>query len=73
MTTSAAETIPEGRARFSTKVRGMQCWLCVGILERRLHAVSGVEQVSISLSEQEARVEYDPGRVSAEQLRGGGE
>jgi copper chaperone CopZ len=68
MTTPVSETIAEGRARLRTQVAGMQCELCAGIIERRLQEQPGVAEVSVSLPEQRVLVEYDPGRVSAEQL-----
>ncbi len=68
MTTSAPEMIAEGRARLRTQVGGMGCSLCAGIIERRLSEQPGVEQVSVNLPEQQVLVDYDPGRVSSEQV-----
>ena len=69
MTTSAPEAISERRARLATKVSGMRCSLCGGIVEETLRAQPGVETVSVSLPDQQALIEYDPRRVSPEQLQ----
>jgi Cu+-exporting ATPase len=70
MTTSVPEAVAEGRAQLEAKVGGMHCQLCAGIVERALYSQPGVEKVSISLREEQVLVEYDPGRVSREQLLG---
>jgi Cu+-exporting ATPase len=46
----------------------MHCSLCAGIVERALHSQPGVDKVSISLPSEQVLVEYDPRRVSREQL-----
>jgi Cu+-exporting ATPase len=68
VSTPVAEAIPEGRARLRMQVGGMHCALCSGIIERTLQEQPGVAEVSASLAEQQVVVEYDPSRVSAEQL-----
>jgi Cu+-exporting ATPase len=68
MNTSVPETIADGRARLSRTIGGMHCSLCAGIVERTLRAQPGVDKVSVSLADEQALVEYDPGRVSPEQL-----
>ncbi len=68
MTISAPEAIAEGRARLETKIDGMHCSLCAGIIERTLHEQPGVDKVSVSLADRQALIEYDPGRASPEQL-----
>ncbi len=75
--TNAAPTNPfwvdEGRtaaghARFRAKIGGLHCSLCTGTIEKALGRMPGVEQVAVSLTHEQALVEYDPARVRPEQL-----
>ncbi len=70
MSSSASETVTESLAELGTKVGGMHCSLCAGIVERTLREQPGVANVSVSLADERALIEYDPGRVSREQLLG---
>ncbi|HEX7984249.1 MAG TPA: cation transporter, partial [Duganella sp.] len=49
--------IPEKLVSQSIKIEGMSCASCVGRVERVLGAVEGVEQVSVNLATEMARVE----------------
>jgi len=51
------------------KVGGMSCQGCVKNLTGALSGVSGVASVEVSLEAGEARVGYDPAKVSANALR----
>ena len=51
------------------KVKGMTCGGCVASVERVLRELEGVENVSVSLDNQEAEVEFDRDRVTADALR----
>ncbi|MDD3353636.1 heavy metal-associated domain-containing protein [Zoogloea sp.] len=51
------------------KVAGMSCQGCVKNLSGALSGTPGVGSVQVSLEEGEARVSYDPARVSANALR----
>ena len=51
------------------KVKGMTCGGCVASVERVLHELAGVEKVNVSLAAGEANVEFDPARVSEDDLR----
>ena len=50
-------TIPEKTVSQSIKIEGMSCASCVGRVERVLAAVEGVDQVSVNLATEMARVE----------------
>lgn len=51
------------------KVGGMSCQGCVKNLTGALSGVTGVASVEVSLEAGEARVGYDPAKVSANALR----
>lgn len=50
-------------------IGGMTCQGCVGSVTRVLQALPGVEQVEVSLAQNEAQVRYDPARVQPEAFR----
>lgn len=50
------------------KVRGMMCSFCVQTIDKALQRLNGVEHINVSLAHEEARVGYDPERVSAGQI-----
>ena len=51
------------------KVTGMTCAGCVASVTRVLQNVKGVSKVDVSLTEGQARVEFDPSLADREQLR----
>lgn len=51
------------------KVGGMSCQGCVKNVTGALSATPGVVSVAVSLEQGEARVSYDPAKVSANALR----
>jgi heavy metal translocating P-type ATPase len=56
------------RVRIRARIAGMHCSLCTGTIEKALRRHSGVEKVAVSLTHEQALVEYDPGRVRPEEL-----
>ncbi|MFY9316088.1 MAG: cation-translocating P-type ATPase [Burkholderiales bacterium] len=46
----------------------MHCSLCTGTIEKALKRHAGVDKVAVSLTHEQALVEYDPGRVRPEDL-----
>jgi Cu+-exporting ATPase len=64
------EELPNGQARFRAQIGGLHCSLCTGTLERALSHLDGVEKVAVSLTHEQALVDYDPDRVSPEDLVG---
>jgi heavy metal translocating P-type ATPase len=63
-----AEVLPSGKARFRAKVGGLHCSLCTGTIEKALGRRPGVDKVAVSLTHEQALVEYDPARVPPEEL-----
>ncbi len=64
------ESTADGHRRVAVRVGGMNCSLCPGIIERRLGREPGVHDVAVTLADERAVVEYDPGQVTREQLVG---
>jgi P-type Cu+ transporter len=62
------EQTSPGRARFRAKIGGLHCSLCTGTIEKALGSKPGVEKVAVSLTHEQALVEYDPDRVQPEQF-----
>jgi heavy metal translocating P-type ATPase len=59
---------PEGRARFLAKIAGLHCSLCTGTIEKAIGQLPGVSKVGVSLTHEQALVEYDPRLVSPHDL-----
>jgi len=56
------------RARIRARIAGMHCSLCTGTIEKALGRHPGVEKVAVSLTHEQALVEYDPRIVRPEAL-----
>jgi copper chaperone len=50
-------------------IKGMTCGGCVASVKRVLTQLDGVQKVDVSLEQQQATVEYTPGRVDPARLR----
>jgi Cu+-exporting ATPase len=59
---------PDGLARFRARIGGLHCSLCTGTLERALGRKPGVAKVAVSLTHEQALVEYDPEKVRPQDL-----
>jgi copper chaperone len=53
---------------LTLKVGGMTCTGCVSSVTRVLKAVPGVSEVSISLEQAQAQIDYDPALAKPEDL-----
>ena len=62
-----ASTEP-GQARIRARIAGLHCSLCTGTIEKALGRMDGVEQVAVSLTHEQALVDYDPDRVRPETI-----
>ncbi len=62
------ETLPDGHSRFRAKIGGLHCSLCTGTIEKALGRQDGVEKVSVSLTHEQALVDYDPKKVRPDEL-----
>ena len=56
------------RVRIRARIAGMHCSLCTGTIEKALRRHPGVDKASVSLTHEQALVEYDPSRVRPEEL-----
>ncbi len=78
MTVIAAEPAPRfwseepstrsGRRRIRARIGGLHCSLCTGTIEKALKRQPGVEKVAVSLTHEQALIEYDPAVARAEAL-----
>ncbi|MDQ3979210.1 MAG: cation-translocating P-type ATPase [Actinomycetota bacterium] len=59
---------PDGLARFRARIGGLHCSLCTGTLEKALGRRPGVAKVAVSLTHEQALVEYDPTQVRPQDL-----
>jgi Cu+-exporting ATPase len=60
--------IQDERARMALRIDGMHCASCVATIENSLAGEDGVIKATVSLLDEKAVVEYDPAKVSREQL-----
>lgn len=56
------------RARIRARIGGLHCSLCTGTIEKALSRKPGVDKVAVSLTHEQALVEYDPARIGASEL-----
>src|SRR5262245_24121657 len=56
------------RRRIRARIGGLHCSLCVGTIEKALSRQSGVDTVAVSLTHEQALIEYDPTVARAEAL-----
>jgi Cu+-exporting ATPase len=69
MTTEVPEERREGMEKLQMKIGGMQCSFCVGSINRAFRQMDGISEVSVSLAHEEALVQYDPQRVTSQELK----
>ncbi len=55
--------------KISLPIKGMHCASCVTIIESRLKKAKGVFSVSVNLSLSKAQIEYDPQKISVNQIK----
>jgi Cu+-exporting ATPase len=56
------------RARIRARIGGLHCSLCTGTIEKALGRQKGVDKVAVSLTHEQALVEYDPQMVTPDAL-----
>lgn len=56
------------RVRIRARIGGLHCSLCTGTIEKALGSQPGVDKVAVSLTHEQALVEYDPTVVRPEEL-----
>lgn len=57
-----------GRKRIRARIGGLHCSLCTGTIEKALGRRPGVDKVAVSLTHEQALIEYDPSVARAEDL-----
>ena len=57
-----------GRRRIRARIGGLHCSLCTGTIEKALGRRPGVSKVAVSLTHEQALIEYDPSVARAEDL-----
>jgi Cu+-exporting ATPase len=57
-----------GQARVRARIAGLHCSLCTGTIEKALGREPGVAKVAVSLTHEQALVDYDPARISGAQI-----
>jgi heavy metal translocating P-type ATPase len=57
-----------GRARIRARIGGLHCSLCTGTIEKALGKQPGVDKVAVSLTHEQALIEYDPRIARPEEL-----
>jgi len=56
------------RARIRARIGGLHCSLCTGTIEKVLGKQPGVDKVAVSLTHEQALIEYDPHIARPEEL-----
>jgi P-type Cu+ transporter len=59
---------PAGPSRFLAKISGLHCSLCTGTIEKAVGRLPGVHKVAVSLTHEQALVEFDPSRVTPQDI-----
>lgn len=57
-----------GHARIRARIAGLHCSLCTGTIEKALGRQAGVDQVAVSLTHEQALVDYDPTVIAPEDI-----
>src|SRR5260370_22549458 len=57
-----------GWRRIRARIGGLHCALCTGTIEKALGKRPGVDKVAVSLTHEQALIEYDPSVAHAEDL-----
>ena len=65
---AAAVEAPAGEKRLDVPVLGMHCASCVAAIEGSLAGVEGVSRASANFATERVSLDYDPARVSFEQI-----
>jgi P-type Cu+ transporter len=61
---------PGGRSRFLARISGLHCSLCTGTIEKAVGRLPGVHKVAVSLTHEQALVEFDPAVVTPNAILG---
>src|SRR5712671_1306246 len=56
------------RRKIRARIGGLHCSLCTGTIEKALGRMPGVDKVAVSLTHEQALIEYDPAATRPEEL-----
>ena len=56
------------RRKIRARIGGLHCSLCTGTIEKALGRLPGVDKVAVSLTHEQALVEFDPAVARPDQL-----
>ena len=59
-----------GHARIRARIAGLHCSLCTGTIEKALGRQPGVHQVAVSLTHEQALIDYEPALIAPEEILG---
>jgi heavy metal translocating P-type ATPase len=65
---SEEPSVRPDRRKIRARIGGLHCSLCTGTIEKALGRLPGVDKVAVSLTHEQALVEYDPAVARPEQL-----
>jgi len=65
---AAEPSAVDGHARIRARIAGLHCSLCTGTIEKALGRMDGVGQVAVSLTHEQALVDYDPDVIAPERI-----
>lgn len=57
-----------GQERIRARIAGLHCSLCTGTIEKGLGRLDGVSQVAVSLTHEQALIDYDPTRIRPDRI-----
>lgn len=60
----------EGHARIRARIAGLHCSLCTGTIEKALGRQAGVDRVAVSLTHEQALIDYDPELIRPQEILG---
>jgi len=60
----------EGQARIRARIAGLHCSLCTGTIEKALGRMPGVQQVAVSLTHEQALIDYETAVIAPEEILG---
>jgi Cu+-exporting ATPase len=60
----------EGQARIRARIAGLHCSLCTGTIEKALGRMPGVRQVAVSLTHEQALIDYEPAVITPDEILG---
>ena len=58
----------EGQARIRARIAGLHCSLCTGTIEKALGRMQGVQQVAVSLTHEQALIDYETAVITPEEI-----